>query len=80
MHGRLKSVSYPKISMLEYTLFSIRIPSFFQASKFLNFSNFEPRIILKLLLINKGVPFPKNLWNIFRSLLMFYYIIKSKGL
>ena len=36
----------------------------------------ESRIILKFFLNNKGVASPKNLRVIFRSLLMFYYIIK----
>ena len=44
----------------------------------LNFSDFEPRIILKLFLNATGVTSPKNLRNIFQSLLMFYYIIKLK--
>ena len=48
---------------------------------FLNFSNFEHRIILKLLLSIKRVTSSKNLRNTFQSLLMFCYIIKlSKSL
>ena len=61
-----------------YSLFYL---AFFQALIFSNLSDFEPRIILKLFLKNEGVISPKNLRNIYQSLLMFYYIIKlSKSL
>ena len=48
----------------------------FKASPFLNFSDFKPSISLELFLNTKGVPLPKNLRNLFKSLLMFYYIIE----
>ena len=54
-----------------------RIPKCFRTSIFLDFSDFEPRIILKLFLNTKGVVSPKILMNIFQSRLMFYYIIKA---
>ena len=41
---------------------------------FLNFSDFEPRIILKLFLNTKGVNSPKNIRNLFQSFLVLYYI------
>ena len=47
----------------------------------LNFSDFESRIVLILFSVTKGVASPKSLWNVFQSLLMFYYIIElSKSL
>ena len=65
------------IHLFSYEFFLI----FFRASIFLDFSDFEPRIILKLSLNTKGATSPRNFRNIFQSLLMFYYIIKlSKSL
>ena len=46
-------------------------PHFCQTSTFLNLSDFEPIIVLKLFLYTKCVIVPKNL-EIFQSLLMFY--------
>ena len=54
----------------------MEIRYFFQGLLFLNFSDFEPRIIRKLFLNTEGETWPKNLKNIFQSLLMFYCIVK----
>ena len=43
---------------------------------FLNFSDFEPRIILKLFFNTKVVTSPKYLMNIFQSYLTIFCIIK----
>ena len=43
---------------------------------FFMFSDFEPRIVRNLFLNTKGVASPKNLRNIFQSLLMLYYILE----
>ena len=51
--------------------------NFFRVSIFLS-SDFDSIIILKLFLNIKGVPSPKNLRNIFQSLLMVCYIIKTE--
>ena len=51
----------------------IRMSSFL---RILKFSDFEPKIIPTLFLNTKGVASPKNLRNVFQSLLIFYYIIK----
>ena len=49
------------------------MPSFLLSLKiFLKFSDFEPRIILKILLNTKVVPSPTNLRNVYLYLLMFY--------
>ena len=50
----------------------IRMPSCLPILNVLKFSDFEPRIILKLFLNTKAV----TLRNIFKLLLMFYYVIK----
>ena len=44
---------------------------------FLTFSGFEPKIILKLFLNLKGVALSENKRNIFKSLLLFYFITKQ---
>ena len=51
--------------------------TFFRAAIFLNFSGFEPKIILKLFSNVKGVPWAGNERNIFRSLLMSQLTIKQ---
>ena len=45
----------------KYTFFFIRIPKFFPSLNILNFSDFEPRTILKLFLNTKNVTSPENL-------------------
>ena len=45
---------------------------------FLHFYDFEPRIIPRLFSNTKSITVFENLRNIFQSLLMFYYIIKTK--
>jgi len=59
-----------------YMLFFYKKPSFLPSLNILKFSDFEPRIILKLFLNTKGVISPKYLRNIFQSFLMSYFIIK----
>ena len=58
-----------------YTLFLQEYLAFGLASMFLNFSDFEPEIVLQVFLNTEGVTSPKILRNIFQSSLMFYYII-----
>ena len=54
----------------------MEIRYFLRGLLFLNFSDFEPRIILKLFLNTEGETSPKNLEAIVQSLLMFCCIVK----
>ena len=63
--------------MIYHTIIAfMKIPKIFRASIAHNFLYFELRIILKLVLTIKVVTLPKNVRNIFKSLLRFYCIMK----
>ena len=64
-----------KDGMEELHSFFVGIPNYFRASIFFNFSAFEPRFILNLFLNASSLTLLKNLRNIFRTSLMFYYIL-----
>ena len=72
----LKSRMHNKVSDLGLSIKqNIMFPTIF-----LNFSDFEPRIILKLFLNTKSTTQHDNQKNTLQSLFMFYYIIQlSKG-
>ena len=59
-----------------YAPFLKKYLNFFQVSVFLNFSDFEHIITLKLFLNTKGVASLINIRTISQSLLMFYCITK----
>ena len=70
--------SFFKKVEFSFLLFFLRNPALCRASIFLNFPDFELRIILTLFICIKGVAAPKYSMNIFQSSLMFYYIIKLR--
>ena len=59
------------------TLTLIRIPKFSPSLNVLKFSDFEPRISIKLVPTTTGVTSSGHQRNIFKSLLMSYFIIKQ---
>ena len=73
--GLMSNVFNCLISMSS-THFFVRLPNF-SLCNILNFSGFEPKIILTIFLSVKGVTLLGSGRNIFKSLFMSYFIIKQ---